>query len=1247
MFGATDSMRVSETHSYTSPQLCKAANSSMVVCVSPVWPYEAGHDVPVSLSRVVSGRPLVSVPGSPPILFYADTSRFCPTVTGAWSGARVLIPGSGFLLAPQTYFCLWKGQSTPCSPPAFLTVEAQVVNASMIMCQLDCHSSERNETCMQTCLGPTSNDSASCNGTICQGYPDQCHRRCVVYSSQSRHDHMECLNYCLACNRTCSVTSSQQECMGECLASIASCPTTPINGSEANASEVKRSAREFQCASQCSVSVPFWPYPAMNTTLFLQARGAGKYEIETVQQTQFNFLAEAKRIVPTSSGCGRGHVITVIGAGFDPQRQHPTYFCSVVGNGFDGSGSLLVLESALARATDTGYVECKMPARMISTRANVTLMQLLPDAHATGNREDAVAIPLARHCIQQCADGNMASDNTTTLPYNYYPQILSIEPTTAFAIYGTPVNVTGAGFAPWETYTIRFSRLANGKLLHKDSPVVKYISADRLEAFAPVWNSDWGAGVVNVTLLWPEKEALQGHLQFDYAETVSAIVYCAGKASGDFVDLAGYALIRDDPVYHCTISAAANHSRMIRGRSISTKHSTSILCDFPAWPHAAEPIHVRVWREGKPVAENPLLARSPGPLACDLNPVWWGQSIPRYLSFNGGESIAINGFGLSPHPSPPQDIQSVPCSSQDKWLNNVGEMVSGDYRELDFLFECGDWIPNYECRFTEIVPGDVAVEYTVSTGGVATNSSWMLCTTPLWLAERRESQLSIYACHISANAPSTSGVVPGSPIRTRQMFASPQDRMLFDKHNRFGIAGLTCETIIPQVGPWNGEIVFTKQPTISHPGTTPNAPIRGNPTITLSGANFGYKDASPVVRVIDSGCQFTRWISESTILCGVAAMGPFPYQQHPAHSSGDLVVTIALYRSNSRTEAFTYDGPMFFDVARNLHSQTSPHVVDTRLQSLMGKDFAVADVTVRARTGGTGCEQTMWTSSSMIICRNAAGQRSTHPVVLSVHYSQHLDTVSDAFSFDVMSVSGYAGINRHGTGASSLTIHGTAFGQFGVTPSARAGDSACQSSLWHSDTTITALAARGTVASRRVLLTANDVASSVSFALSVDKVSMSELLSGNRPGTGSLSVTVVGVGFGSLQYSARIRSASTHMDFSIWTSDTAVRCSIVSGIRATRRVFMTVGLDVGGSLTNAFSYLSVPIRSAAARVDLGVRTPPAVLVGARPCNTSSLGDGTWSCHEEIAGGFDDDARLPTGLSAYQVCCLTADLQPRW
>jgi len=69
--------------------------------------------------------------------------------------------------------------------------------------------------------------------------------------------------------------------------------------------------------------------------------------------------------------------------------------------------------------------------------------------------------------------------------------------------------------------------------------------------------------------------------------------------------------------------------------------------------------------------------------------------------------------------------------------------------------------------------------------------------------------------------------------------------------------------------------------------------------------------------------------------------------------------------------------------------------------------------------------------------------------------------------------------------------------------------------------------------------------------------------------------------------------SGTRGERSMWMSDTSVVClsARLAGLRASRRVSMTLGGAAGGSITDLFSYSGVILASAAARVDVGVQTP--------------------------------------------------------
>ncbi len=63
-------------------------------------------------------------------------------------------------------------------------------------------------------------------------------------------------------------------------------------------------------------------------------------------------------------------------------------------------------------------------------------------------------------------------------------------------------------------------------------------------------------------------------------------------------------------------------------------------------------------------------------------------------------------------------------------------------------------------------------------------------------------------------------------------------------------------------------------------------------------------------------------------------------------------------------------------------------------------------------------------------------------------------TVTEAFSFDVPSLSVLTVGNRLATGSASVTVHGSSFGHHIYTQAGRVGDTACEATDWVADTSV-------------------------------------------------------------------------------------------------------------------------------------------------------------------------------------------------
>ncbi len=111
---------------------------------------------------------------------------------------------------------------------------------------------------------------------------------------------------------------------------------------------------------------------------------------------------------------------------------------------------------------------------------------------------------------------------------------------------------------------------------------------------------------------------------------------------------------------------------------------------------------------------------------------------------------------------------------------------------------------------------------------------------------------------------------------------------------------------------------------------------------------------------------------------------------------------------------------------------------------------------------------------------------------------------------------------------------------------------------------------------------------SFSMAFSFDQHSMFELVSGNGPSTGRVSITLIGVNFGKVGSSVTARLGPylsfgpTSFVMSLWTSDSSVRLQMQAG--AGRDLNVTVSMNTRDTTAVMFSY-DVPVV-----IDISIRS---------------------------------------------------------
>ena len=226
-----------------------------------------------------------------------------------------------------------------------------------------------------------------------------------------------------------------------------------------------------------------------------------------------------------------------------------------------------------------------------------------------------------------------------------------------------------------------------------------------------------------------------------------------------------------------------------------------------------------------------------------------------------------------------------------------------------------------------------------------------------------------------------------------------------------------------------------------------------------------------------------------------------------------------------------------------------------------GSSLGLVAFTALGRMGQTGCEGTEWESETSVRCRVGQGIRGTRRVAVTA--GERTRSLSQGTSLDTRSVSLSRGVNRAGTGSTSVTVLGAGLGLVCFTGMVRSGHTGCEGTEWESETSVRCLVGHGARGTRRVAMTAGDRSGSMSEAYSSDMTGASVMSRGNRAGTGSASVTVHGSGLGLVSLTAMGRMGQTGCEGTEWESETSVRCRMCHGARGTRRIALTAGERVG------------------------------------------------------------------------------------
>ena len=229
-----------------------------------------------------------------------------------------------------------------------------------------------------------------------------------------------------------------------------------------------------------------------------------------------------------------------------------------------------------------------------------------------------------------------------------------------------------------------------------------------------------------------------------------------------------------------------------------------------------------------------------------------------------------------------------------------------------------------------------------------------------------------------------------------------------------------------------------------------------------------------------------------------------------------------------------------------LKSSNQP-VTGSSSLTLHGGGIGHEEATAKLRQGASSTEGSGWTSDSSALCKSSMG--TGRSVSIKVTFGLEIGTVSAIMSFLIPALSKITFTNSPKVGLRSRLFLGSTFGTSSNTVVGTVGNSACQISVWRSDSSLRCKITPGLISSRLAFLTASSVAlSSLTFCFSFDLQNIVSMQPRhNFPVTGGIWATVVGQNFAIFDFSLELRLAATSADASIWKSDSSLICKVAAG----------------------------------------------------------------------------------------------------
>eukprot|EP00961_Rhodomonas_salina_P046333 621865-Rhodomonas_salina.3 len=345
-------------------------------------------------------------------------------------------------------------------------------------------------------------------------------------------------------------------------------------------------------------------------------------------------------------------------------------------------------------------------------------------------------------------------------------------------------------------------------------------------------------------------------------------------------------------------------------------------------------------------------------------------------------------------------------------------------------------------------------------------------------------------------------------------------------------------------------------------------------TVTIEGVNIGYMDFSPAARIGGDGgaCEVTEWVSDTAAYCKLAAL----YSPTGDLTPSGAVLTVE-QRLGELTSTFNYTSPDISTVSVTNVGRTGNDVISlfglrfgAAFNILTAIDIGSADWTNALRAGVSACQSSEWVSDTSVLCAMPAGADATLSVVATVGRAD--STLTELLSFDACLPSDSALTNVAGDSPSTLTISGSSFNLFDISPAVKALGTAAEHSAWVSDTTITCGHAAGSGSSLGVTVTAGGtLVGSITQLMSFDQVEPQTAGPTNHETQASSQITITATAVLPFVGTARAALGGTAVELTAWISSTSMTALCGRGIPSCLAVRITAGLR-GGTVSDAVSF---------------------------------------------------------------------------